>query len=890
LLQSTAIRREVIQVKKDLDLFSETSLYHSAGNHPRNANFGWGGAIMQIRKIHPFIKIIVIILLSMVTLAGSLQSTSGAPSAQLSVDEILSLMTPEERIGQVFLIEFFGTPGAGGWGAPPGIEDLIRDYKIGGVVLIASNENFYNDSDGSTPVQVASLTNKLQQLAYEANVPQRVPTETDCLPLLIATDHEGDGWPYTRIRSGLTLLPSNMALNATWSEENAEAIGRIVGREMRAMGINLLFGPVVDVLDRPHPAGRGDMGVRLMGSNPIWVGKLGRAYVRAVHDGSLGEDGQPRVATVVKHFPGHGCSNRLPDEDVATISKNINELREFELVPFAWTTALVADDPLGVTDALMTSHIIYGIDQQSKPVSFDPEGMERLLALDEFATWRQQGLIVSDSLGVNALKKYYGATFSYNKVAHDALMAGNDLLIIADWNSYPRMKAVLDYFRDEYDQDPNFRQRVDEAARKVIALKRKLYPEFSLDKVLVDIDTLPQHVNQGTNVTRKVAQEAVTLVHPKSATALPQPPSRVDQIVIISNVKKGRDCPTCDYFEILPRQAVEQQIVSLYGPHGADRVNPEFISSWTFTELQRLLDSKGADDSLADFQEALDEADWIIFALTDWLPRESTDEVVNQFLAQWSGQRHQAKLVAIAYGAPYYLDTTEVSKLSAYYAVYSKIVPFIEMSVRALFQDLAPQGAPPVNVGSHRVADYVQSLFTPTPTPTITPSSTPTPTPTITPSSTPTPTPEPTFTPTPEPLLLPTHTPTPEPLLLPTHTPTPEPLLLPTHTPTPEPTPASFLDNPGGIAIITAIIAAFATIVAAVISLIGSRMERNPLPMIGTKATYRRTLKRLHANLAAKELQKAKYGLNVPIDILNEIEEIQENIKEIESKLAELED
>lgn len=224
---------------------------------------------------------------------------------------------------------------------------------------------------------------------------------------MIAIDHEGDGYPYTRLRNGFTPLPSAMAIGATWEPAYAEAVGEIVGRELAAVGINTLLGPAVDVLNNPRLSSRGDLGVRTFGGDPFWVGEMGRAYIRGVHRGSSG-----RMLTVAKHFPGHGGSDRLPDDEVATVDKSFQELRRIELPPFLAVTHMDGKDRSATTDALMTSHIRYrgfqgDIRQFTPPISFDPEGMEQLMSLPGFASWREWGLIVSDSLGVDAVRLYF---------------------------------------------------------------------------------------------------------------------------------------------------------------------------------------------------------------------------------------------------------------------------------------------------------------------------------------------------------------------------------------------------------------------------------------------------------------------------------------------------
>jgi beta-N-acetylhexosaminidase len=302
-----------------------------------------------------------------------------------SVDELMAGMSVEDKVGQLFLVPFVGAD------ANPGSEvwQLITEYKVGGVILLASNSNFNNDE--SAPRQITELSNALKTTAFNTNG----------LPLFVALDHEGDGYPYTRVTRGVAPVPSQMAIGATWQTDNAEAVGQVVGEEVAAMGVNMLLGPTLDVLNDPRPTGQGDIGIRVFGGDPYWVGQTGRAYIRGVHQGSNG-----KIATVAKHFPGHGGSDRLPDNEVATVDKSLQELRRIELPPFFEVTRPSPDDPQGVTDALMSSHIRYrgfqgDIRQFTAPISFDAEGMNTLITLPEISPWRESGgIVVSDALGV----------------------------------------------------------------------------------------------------------------------------------------------------------------------------------------------------------------------------------------------------------------------------------------------------------------------------------------------------------------------------------------------------------------------------------------------------------------------------------------------------------
>jgi beta-N-acetylhexosaminidase len=124
-----------------------------------------------------------------------------------------------------------------------------------------------------------------------------------------------------------------MTLGATWDTALAESAGEVVGREMAALGVNMLIGPSLDVVERPNPVAAGDLGSSVFGGDPYWVGALGEAYIRGVHAGSAG-----RVAVVATHFPGIGGSDRDPEEEVATVRKALEQLRQIDLAPFAAVT------------------------------------------------------------------------------------------------------------------------------------------------------------------------------------------------------------------------------------------------------------------------------------------------------------------------------------------------------------------------------------------------------------------------------------------------------------------------------------------------------------------------------------------------------------------------
>lgn len=635
-------------------------------------------------------------------------STFGTPAAAQTqsdpVEALLDQMSPEQKIGQLFITTFADADG----GPDSDIGKLITEHYVSGVVLLAVSENFTNNE--SAPRQVATLSNQLQERALSNGLD---------LPLFIAIDEEGDGFPYNRLTGGLTEIPNPMAIGATWNPDNSRAIGEIVGKELAAVGINLLLGPDADVLNNPRPLGRGDIGTRTFGGDPWWVAQMAQAYTCGVHAGGAG-----KVATVAKHFPGHGGSDRLPDREVATVDKSLTELKRIELPPFFAATDMAGDDDCGVTDAMMTSHIRYrglagNIRQFTAPISFDAEGLGSILGLNEFSDWRDYGMMVSDALGVEAVGKYFDPTeqtFPHRQIAKEALMAGNDLLIISEF-SRPRASSLqmanlidtMGYFRDEYGSNAQFRQRVEEAVRHILQVKLRLYPNRETTEVMIDPELAIDACGNGLSAVSKIAREAITLLSP-SQRNLPEPPRRDEDIVIFTDAQEAQDClaESCPPYQPLPLQAVQDEILRLYGPNGTGQIDPERIHSVSFADLKDYVETRLSNEASeapeatpepksAEVGALLDGAEWIIFAMRN-VDRDTSSDAVRIFLDNGVGQIYKAKIVVLAFNAPYYLDTTEINKLSLYLAAYSKMTPFVEASVRALFGEFVPAGHSPVNV------------------------------------------------------------------------------------------------------------------------------------------------------------------------------------------------
>jgi beta-N-acetylhexosaminidase len=234
------------------------------------------------------------------------------------VAEIMAEMTPDEIVGQLFLVTFQGSD----VGPDTAIADLVLRHHVGGVVLRAGDDNFTDEA--RLPQQVLRLTNGLQNLRYTGGPPptaepggatreENAAVVGTFVPLFVALAQEGDGYPTSALHSGTTALPGAMALGATWRPADAEEIGRINGQELSALGVNMLLGPTSTCSTTRAPR-RPAAPARAFGGDPYWVGLLGQAYIRGAHSGANG-----RIAIVSGKFPGTGGSDRATDQEVATV-------------------------------------------------------------------------------------------------------------------------------------------------------------------------------------------------------------------------------------------------------------------------------------------------------------------------------------------------------------------------------------------------------------------------------------------------------------------------------------------------------------------------------------------------------------------------------------------
>jgi beta-N-acetylhexosaminidase len=643
--------------------------------------------------------------------SGVFQSDVDATLARQMLDK----MTPEERVGQLFLVSFSGSNAD----EKSQIYDLITHYHVGGVVLRDENDNFVAAPDTVTAAYqlVAQLQNAERQASLnlpsstpEAGTPTPVPGPTtvpaNYIPLFIGVSQEGDGYPNDQILNGLTPLPDLMALGATWDPSLAEQVGTVAGQELSSIGFNLFFGPSLDVLDAPENTLSNGLDADVFGGDPYWVGVMGSAYITGLHDGSNG-----RMVVIADHFPGGGSADRPAGEEPATVRKSLAQLNQTELAPFFAVTGN-AQNPQSAVDGLLVSDIRYqgfqgNISSTTRPVSFDPQALSQILSLPAFSTWRESGgLLVSDDLGSQTVRLFYnpgGQSFQAHQVALDAFLAGNDLLYMGNIvssnvkDNYASVVETMNFFTQKYDSDTAFAKRVDDAVLRILTMKYHLYSDFDLGVVTPPETGLAQ-LDQSEAITFEVARQSATLVSPDKLdleTVLPSPPVVNDHIVFLTDARTGRQCSTCPEEPMLAPDSLQNAVLRLYGSQAGGQVIAGRLISYSLDSVSGILEGGTGNQ---DLEDSLRQSNWVVINMLNAEPGQAQTTLLTRFLSERQDLLRDKHVIVFTFNAPYFLDSTDISKITAYYCLYSKSAPFVEVAARLLFRELSPAGTLPVSV------------------------------------------------------------------------------------------------------------------------------------------------------------------------------------------------
>ena len=224
-------------------------------------------------------------------------------------------------------------------------------------------------------------------------------------PLLIAADQEGG--QLNALGTEATQFAGNMALGAVDDEGLTEKVGAAIGREARALGINVVYAPVLDLASEP---GNSAMGIRSFGDDPAAVARHGATMIRGLQSAG--------VAASVKHFPGLGAVDQDTHYALGVVRGSAADLDANELAPFR---AGIAAGARLVMSAHVAVPALTG--DETLPATLSRAVMGGTLR-DELGF---RGLTISDAFDMHALAQ--GAAQAVEVIA--AIRAGIDLLLCA---------------------------------------------------------------------------------------------------------------------------------------------------------------------------------------------------------------------------------------------------------------------------------------------------------------------------------------------------------------------------------------------------------------------------------------------------------------------------
>jgi beta-N-acetylhexosaminidase len=381
------------------------------------------------------------------------------------VERTLASLSLREKVGQLMMPWVGGDYAAVGSAEFEEVRKWVQDDGVGGLVLSIG-----------LPLSYAAKLNELQVRAK--------------VPVLIGSDMEnGPGMrlgniyalPSMLSQGGGTVFPPVMALGATGSEDLAYKLGQVLGSEARAIGVHMVFGPVLDVNSNPlNPI----INTRSFGENPELVGRLATAYIRGARSKGLMSTG--------KHFPGHGDTDTDSHLDLPTIHASRAHLDSIDLPPFR--TAVGE----GI-DGIMTAHIaVVGVEGPNAGPATLSHGFMTGVLRDEM---HFGGVLFTDAMVMGGVAKRYGAT----EPLIMALEAGADVLLMP--------KSVPDGIETIVSAVKSGRlteARIDASVRRILTAKARagLRQGRLVDLNAVDrIVTIPEH----TKIAEDVAARSITL-------------------------------------------------------------------------------------------------------------------------------------------------------------------------------------------------------------------------------------------------------------------------------------------------------------------------------------------------------------------------------------------
>src|SRR5699024_2941959 len=287
-------------------------------------------------------------------------------------------MSLDEKIGQMIFSGVDGTE------LTVENQNMIEQYHVGGVILFGNN-----------------IDNTAQTVQFLNDI--KAANKDNPSPLLLGVDEEGG--EVSRMPDEMKSLPTSRAIGNLNDPDLSFQVGSILGEQVRALGFNLNFAPVLDVNSNPDNPVIGD---RSFGTNQDIVTRLGNQTMKGIQSEG--------VISVLKHFPGHGDTGVDSHLELPRIEKSREELSEMELVPFQKAMADSAD-------TMMLAHILLSNIDETYPASMSKAVITEMLRKQ----YDFDGVVITDDLTMGAITDHYHVS----DAVIQSVKAGADLLLVA---------------------------------------------------------------------------------------------------------------------------------------------------------------------------------------------------------------------------------------------------------------------------------------------------------------------------------------------------------------------------------------------------------------------------------------------------------------------------
>lgn len=405
------------------------------------------------------------------------------------VEDTIKDMTLDEKIGQLFF-------NMGSSRTEDYLKMTVNDYHIGGIR--------YNPGTADE--------------IYEQN---RILQENSKIPLIIAcnTENGGDG----ACTDG-TMIGSQTKIAATRNTDYAYQLGYMANKEAAAIGCNLSFAPVSDIMyNWENPV----IGLRTYGNDPGRVARMAKAYLEGAHK-NLG------FCCAAKHFPGDGLDFR--DQHVAN-SVNTMSCEEWDKT-FGMVYETLIDNGL---EAIMVGHIMQpayarfynpGLtDDEMMPATLSPELIQGLLR----KRLRFNGMVLTDASHMVGLT----CRMKRSDVLPAAIAAGVDMFLF-----FNEMEEDFSSMKQGYLDGRITEERLDDALHRILALKAHMgLHKKKKDELMPPREEVHEIVGckEHVETQKEISDRSVTLVKYKDKEVLPLTPARYKRIMIV--YVKGLSAP-----------------------------------------------------------------------------------------------------------------------------------------------------------------------------------------------------------------------------------------------------------------------------------------------------------------------------------------------------------